>query len=226
MEYCSSKGISDAVIITKTVEEEAKGALKNAVEGAIRDNATPYLIAKYGFMVLQHIVLNDALDRLDFYVEECSTRFPINRKERDQLKKNEIEPFLAEIARTTMRYIQPSIPKFIAKPLRDELTAKIVEFLPSKGVVYKGMPSDRDLTIMAEATLIYRKFNRKETVYVASTDNHFKPNPVQVGSYYDNSMHYAGVDSTVRDKLAEKFGFIGEDPRIVLAHIKEEQEKA
>jgi hypothetical protein len=174
-------------------------------------------------MVLQHEVFNAALDRLDYYVEECSTRFPIDRKERDQIKKNEIEPFLAELSRRTLRYIQPSIPKFIAKPLRDELTAKIVESLPSKGIVYKGMPGDRDLTIMAEATLIYRKFNRKETVYVASKDNHFKPNPVQVGSYYDEASHYSGdVDGTVRNMLAARFGFIGEDPRIILTQLRKE----
>ena len=221
IEYCKNEGLSDNVIITKTVEDEAKNAIKRAVEKTIRDNATPNLVTKYGLMVLQHIVLNEALDKLDYYVEECSTRFPINRKERDIIKKNEIEPFLAEISSKTLRYIQPSIPRFIAKPLRDELTAKIVESLPSKGIVYKGMPGDRDLTIMAEAALIYRKFECKEEIYVASEDNHFKPNPVQIGSFYDSSMRFSGdVDSTVRDMLAEKFGFIGEDPRIILAKLK------
>jgi len=227
LEFCKTKGTPDNVIVTKTVEEEAKNALNRAVEKTIRDNPVPNLIARYGLMVLQHIVLNDALDRLDYYVEECSMRFPINRTERDSVKEKEIEPFLKEISKNTLRYIQPSIPKFIGKSLRDELTTKIVESLPSKGIIYKGMPGDKDLIIMAEATLIYRKFNRAETVYVASVDNHFKPNPVQVGSYYKDTMHFTGeLDSTVRDRLAQKFGFIGEEPERLLHLISKEYESS
>jgi len=217
LDFYKVKNLADNVIITKTVEEEAKNALNGAIEKTIRDHAHPSLIAKYGLMVLQHIVLNDALDSLDYYVEECSTRFPINRKERESLKTNEIEPFLQEISKNTLRFIQPSIPGFIGKSLRDELTTKIIESLPSKGVIYKGMPGDKDLTIMAEATLIFRKFAGKEILYVASVDNHFKPNPVQIGSFHSPSWHYTGeVDTTIRDRIAEKFGFIGEDPKKVL----------
>jgi hypothetical protein len=177
-------------------------------------------------MVLQHIVFNDALDRLDYFVEECSMRFPINRQERDLLKTNEIEPYLKEITKHTLRFIQPSIPSFIGQSLRAELTARIIESLPSKGVIYKGMPGPKDLIIMAEATLIYRKFNRAETVYVASVDNHFKPNPIQIGSFHSPSMHFTGeLDSTIRDKIAEKFGFIGEDPSKILQALIEEANK-
>jgi len=219
LEYCKQKGLSDNIIITKTVEDEAKNALNRAVERTIKDNAKPSLVSRYGLMVLQHIVLNEALDRLEYYVEECSIRLPINRDERDKVKTNEIEPFLQGIAKNTLRYIQPSIPGFIRGPFRDELIERIVESLPSKGVIYKGMPSDRDLTIMAEAAMIHKRL--KEKVYVASVDNHFKPNPVQIGSFLDPSMHYTGeVDSTIRDRLAEKFGFIGEDPQRVLEIIK------
>lgn len=211
----------DNTIITKTVEDEAKNALNRAVEKTIRESAQPNLISRYGLMVLQHLVLNEALDKLEYYVEECSSRVPINREERDSLKRKEIEPFMQTIAKSTLRYIQPSIPGFITKSLRDELTQKIVESLPSKGVVYKGMPSDRDLTIMAEAALIYRRFKGSERVYVASVDNHFKPNPVQVGSFLDPSMRFTGdVDSTVRDRLAAKYGFIGEDPERILEILK------
>ena len=212
----------DDTIITKTVEDEAKNALNRAVGKTIRENAQPSLLSRYGLMVLQHLILNEALDRLEYYVEECSIRLPINREERDSLKTKEIEPFMQAISKSTLRYIQPSIPSFIkTKSLRDELTRKMVESLPSKGVVYKGMPSDRDMTIMAEAALIYKKFKGNERIYVASVDNHFKPNPVQVGSYLNSSMKYTGdLDSTVRDRLAEKFGFIGEDPEKILEMIK------
>ena len=226
LEYCKRKGLADILIITKTVEDEARNVLNRAVESTIRQNATPNLLAKYGLMVLQHLVLNEALDRMDYFVEECSIRLPIKRAERDSVKKNEIEPFLQEISKTTSRYIKPRIPKFIrSKSFRAELVRRMVKSLPSKGAIYKGMPSDRDLTIMAEATLLYRKFQGKEKIYVASVDNHFKPNPVQIGSHLDPSMWYTGdLDSTVRDKLSEKFGFIGDDPRRILEVIKKEFE--
>lgn len=224
LEYCKEKGIAENVIITKTVEFEARNVLNRAVEKTIRDNAKPSLLARYGLMVIQHIVMNEALDKLDHYVEECSIRLPINTRERDLIKKNEIEPFLKEITKDTLRYIQPSIPRFIkGKSFRDELTRIMVESLPSRGVIYKGMPGDRDLRIMAEATLIYRMFKGKKKIYVASVDNHFKPNPVQIGSFLDPSMRFTGeLDSTIRDKLAEKFGFIGEDPQKILEIIREQ----
>lgn len=222
LEYCKERLLADNVIITKTVEDEARNALDRAVAETIRARAKPNLVTRYGLMVLQHIVLNEALDRLDYIVEECSVRLPINRNERDSVKKNEVEPYMQEIVKATLRYIQPRIPSFVReKALRDELTRIMVESLPSKGVIYKGMPSDRDLRIMAEATLIYRRFKGKEKVYVASVDNHFKPNPIQIGSYLDPSMRFTGeLDPTIRDKLAKKFGFIGEDPQKILEIIK------
>lgn len=214
--------MTDNVIITKTVEEEAKNALYKAVKDAIRDNAPQDLVTKYRFAVLQHLVLNSALDKLDYYIEECSVRTSINRDKRDSLKTNEIEPFLVETVKGTMRFIQPIIPRFIGKSLRNELTTAIVQSLPSKGVVYKGMPEEKDLTIMAEATLIYRKFLGKMKVYVASVDNHFKPNPVRV-AYFQRQMRYTGdIDSTVRDKIANKFGFMGEDPKQILYLVMQE----
>lgn len=227
LERCKQKGLAENVIITITVEYEARNVLNKAVKKTIRENATPDLLARFGLMVLQHIVTNEALDRLDYYVEECSTRLPINTRERERIKKNEIEPFLDQITKNTLRYIQPSIPSFIKpKSLRDELTRKMVESLPSKGVIYKGMPGDRDLDIMAEATMIYRMFQGREKIYVSSVDNHFKPNPVQIGSYLDPSMRFTGeLDSTIRDKLAEKFGFIGDDPLRIFELIKGESKK-
>ena len=76
---------------------------------------------------------------------------------------------------------------------------------------------------MAEATIIHRMFQGEEKIYVVSVDNHFKPNPVQIGSILDPSMWYTGeLDSTVRDKLAEKFGFIGEDPQKISEILQKE----
>ena len=218
-----SKNLTDNVIITKTVEEEAKNALTNAVEKTIQSVAAPNLVSRYGIMVLQHLIFNDAMDKLDYYVEESSNRLSINRSQRELVKNKEIEPFLLETSKHTLRFIQPNIPNFISSSLRSELTDRILESLPTKGIIYKGMPGDKDLIIMAEATLIYRKFEGKEKVYLASNDNHFKPNPIQIGSYNSSSMYYTGeLDSTVRDKIAEKFGFISEEPSKLLDILEKE----
>lgn len=218
------KQVEEKVIITRTVENEAKNALDNAVKTTIRESYIPGLLAKYSLMVLQHLIMNASLDKLEYYVEECSHRLPIKTTERETIKRNEVEPFMKSITANTQRYIQPRIPGFIKDDdLRDELTKKIVEALPSKGTIYKGMPGEKDLTIMAEAVIIARKYYGKETVYVASVDNHFKPNPVQVGSFFSPSVMYTGeIDSTVRDRLANKFGFIGDDPREIVALMEKE----
>jgi hypothetical protein len=180
------------------------------------------VIRKYGLMVLQHIVLNDALDKLDYYVEECSTRNAVNRKIREVVKVQEIEPFLKKIIVNTSRYIQPFVPKILGRGLQNQLITRIAHSLPRKAVIYKGMPEEKDLDIMAEATLLYRKYDSKLKVYVASLDNHFKPNPVLV-AYVGGSKRYMGkLDSTIRDLIASEFGFIGEDPKQVLYLVTQE----
>lgn len=201
-------------IITKTVENEAKGVLDSAVIKTIRQAYFYDIKTKIKIMTLQHVISNDCFNRLETLIEECSTRLPVNIAERDKIQKNEIEPFLKELVTHTVRYLQPHLPSFIkGQDAREELTDVIVQTLPVKGIVYKGMPAERDLRIMSEATMFYRKYNRQEEVYVASTDKHFIPNKVQVGSYLSGYMKYLDeLDSTVRDKLAEKFGFIGEEP--------------
>jgi len=178
-------------------------------------------------MTLQHIVTNHCLDRLENFVEECSTRLPINTKERDKIKSEELEPFLKEVVKKTVRYIQPRIPSFVEdEELRGDLTDIMVESLPAKGTVYKGMPADRDITIMTEATMIYRKYRGKEKVYVASMDQHFVPNRIQISSYLSGHMKYLDeFDSTIRDKLAEKFGFVSDDPLKILEVAKKKFEE-
>jgi len=210
--------MSEDVIIAKTVEEEARNALDRAVQNTIRDYAPTDLIRRYGIMVLQHLVLNDALDRLDHFVEECSVRVTIDRQARELIKTQEIEPYLKKIVVNTSRYIQPYMPrrKYIGNSLRNELITRFAQSLPRKATIYKGMPGPKDLTIMAEATLIVRKYESKETIYVASVDNHFKPNPVQI-AYDGGRRRFTGeIDHTIRDKLATEFGFTGEDPKQVL----------
>lgn len=166
-------------VITKTVETEAKTVLDKAVMRTIRRFYFSDIKKKFRIMAFQHIITNHCVDRLEKFVEECSTRLPINTRERDKIKTEELEPFIEGIVRTTVRYIQPKIPSFIrGKEVRGELTDIMVKSLPTKGVVYKGMPADRDLTIMAEATLIYRKHGDHEKVYIASVDAHFIPNRV------------------------------------------------
>jgi hypothetical protein len=212
-------------IITKTVEDEARSVLDKAVFRTIHQTYFADIKEKIRAMTMQHIVSNYCLDRLDKFVEECSSRLPIDTKERDRIKTQEIEPFLIDLVRRTVRYIQPSIPSLVkSKGIREELTDVIVKSLPSKGIVYKGMPADRDLTIMAEAAIVCRKCKNKEKVYVASVDNHFIPNKVQVGSYLSGYKKYLEneLDSTVRDRISVQFGFIGDEPARILEIAKEE----
>ena len=212
-------------IITKTVENETNNVLDRAVIRTIRRTVFPDIVTKIRTMTLQHIISNHCLDRLENLVEECSTRLPINTKERDRIKTEEIKPFVKEIVKNTVRYIQPKIPSFVkGEEFRGELTDIMVRSLPAKGVIYKGMPEDRDLTIMSEATMIYRKYRGKEKVYVASMDSHFTPNRVQIGSYLSPHMKFLDeLDPTVRNKLAKKFGFIGDNPLKILEYAEKEK---
>lgn len=217
---------SELGIITKTVEVEGRNALDKAVLRTIRQTFFADIKEKIRMMTMQHIINNHCLDRFDKFVEECSGRLPVDIKERDRIKNEEIEPFLKELVTKTVRYIQPRIPHFVhSKEVREEVTDVIVKYLPVRGIVYKGMPADRDLIIMADATFIYRKYENKEKVYVTSIDYHFIPNRVQVGSYLSGYMKYLEneLDSTVRDELAMKFGFIGDEPTKILEAAKQEK---
>jgi hypothetical protein len=219
---CNNKKMQEKVIITKTVEDEAKNALNKAVDRTIRDRAPRDIIHKYNYMVLQHLILNDSLDKLDYYVEECSTRLPINTTIRNKIRDSEIEPYLKSIIINTIRFIHPQISRVVkGKDFRIELIQKMVTALPEKGTIYKGMPEERDMTIMAEATLLKRKYANDGELYVASLDNHFKPNPIQVYSYLSPDMMFMGLDSKIRDLLRDKFGFIGEDPQQITQIIQE-----
>jgi len=211
-------------IITRTIESEAKNVLDKAVITTIHQTYFTDIKKKIKVMTLQDIITNHCLDRLEDIVEECSTRLPIKIKERDKIKTHEIEPFLKELVKNTVRYIQPRIPSFVrGKGFRGELTDLMVESLPAKGIIYKGIPADRDLTIMSEATFIHRKYKGKEKVYLASKDNHFIPNRVQIGSYLSGYMKKLDeLDSTVRNKLAKKFGFIGDEPSKILEFAEKE----
>ena len=93
----------------------------------------------------------------------------------------------------------------------------MIKSLPQKGVIYKGMPEERDIVIMAEATFLLRTSFDDEELYIASLDNHFKPNPVYVNSYLSDDRTFTGkLDPTIRDRLKTEFGFIGEYPTVII----------
>lgn len=223
-EIFKQHGEQHNVIITKTVEIEARNALKKAVVSTIKERNIRSLRGRYKEMVLQHLIFNDSLDRLDYYVEECSIRLPIDTSKRDKISDTEIEPFMRKIVKLTIRYIQPRrVPRRIIRDwgLREEIKDIMLKSLPEKGIIYKGMPGERDLTILAEAALLKREDPGEKAFYVASCDNHFKPNPVQIGSYLSNNVTYTGeLDSTVRDALAEEYGFICEEPNVIIQIFK------
>ena len=220
---CNDRKMQDDVIITKTVEDETRNVLNRAVNRTIRQRAPKGLKQMYTFMVLQHLILNDSLDKLDYYVEECSIRLPIDISTRNEIRDNEIEPYLKEIVKNTLRFLHPQISRVVrGRSFRIELIKKMIASLPEKGIVYKGMPEERDITIMAEATLLKRNYEDEEPFYVASLDKHFKPNSIQVFSYRSRDMMFTGeLDPTIRDKLHEKFGFIGEDPQEINRILQE-----
>jgi len=220
---CNDREMQSDVILTKTVEDEARNVLSRAVNKTIRQRAPKGLRHRYNIMVLQHLILNDSLDKLDYYVEECSIRLPINISKRDEVRDTKIEPFLKELVKNTLRFIHPQISRVVrGKEFREELIRNVVKALPEKGIIYKGMPEERDLTIMAEATILKMQQKDEEPFYVASFDNHFKPNPIQIYSYLSPDMMFLDeFDATIRDRLREEFGFIGENPSIITELLNE-----
>jgi predicted nucleic acid-binding protein len=209
-------------VVTKTVEEEARDTLDKAVGNVISQSRFYSLEVRHKVMTLQHIIANECLDKMDLMMEETSHRLPIRRPERQWIIERELRPFFRQVVNKTLRYVQPPIPSLVKDgDLRNELADIMVKTIPARGVIYKGFPDERDLVIMAEATLIFRKYRRKEKIYVASRDKHFIPNPVQVGSYLTGRTKYTGeLDPTVRDDVAKRFGFIGEHPDKVIDILK------
>lgn len=222
--YIKKMGIKEAIIISKTVADNAKFVLFGAVANTIKTMRFPNIVSKHRVMDIQHLIHYDALDKLDYYLEECSTIFETKKIKVNLLVRREIRPYLKEITLGAVRYIyEPWVPRMIKRrSLRQELKRKMVESLPAKGVIYPGMPRPIELKIMAEATILHREYKGDESIYIASCDNHFKPNPIRIGSHESTHMQFTGeLDSTIRDKLADKFGFIGEDPEEILLLLKE-----
>lgn len=225
-DYVEEMNIKETIIITKTVEDHAKRVLFNAVASTIESSFFPNIGSKHRMMDIQHNIHYDSLDRLEHYVEECSTKFEISRIRVNLLAKKEIMPYLKEITLDTVRYVyEPWVTRLIRdRSFRKELKRIIAESVPEKekGVIYPGMPRSIEIVIMAEATMLYREYEGEVRVYIASCDNHFKPNPVRIGSHFSTHMQFTDeLDSTIRDKLADKFGFIGEDPEKILLLLKE-----
>jgi hypothetical protein len=215
------KGKTEEVIITKTVEDEARKTLKKAVGNTINAHSVFSGVDVISWAKLQRIIHNASLIRLERYIEECSIRLPIDIKLRDSLKCNTITPFVKRITATTVRYLKPSIP-FLVKNRSDrmEIARNIVNGMTGSYNIYPGMPGSRDLTIMAEAHMIALRFQLKEMIYVVSNDKHFIPNPVIIESYLSPYHQSTGkLDSTVRDAICKQFGFVGEHPREIIKLI-------
>jgi hypothetical protein len=212
----------DVGIVTKTVEDEARDTLDKAVGDVIAQSAFPSLVIRHRVMTLQHIITMDCLYNMDLMIEETSQRLPIRRTERQWVIEKELRPFFKKVVPRTQRYVQPRIPSLVKdSALRNELTDIIVKTIPAHGVIYKGFPEERDLAIMAEATLIFRKYRRREKTLVASRDYHFIPSPVQVGSFLAGAPRFTGeLDSTVRDDVANRFGFVSEHPKKIIEELK------
>jgi len=225
-DYVKNMGIKEVLIITETVENHVKDIMFNAVESTIKKLRPLNIKRRYNMMVFQYIICNDSLDVLDYYLEECSIRKRYTKLKMRLLRRVEIIPYLKAIVSDTKRYRpEPRLTRVIkSRSLRRLLKRRMSEGLPKKGgIIYPGMPTFIKIIIMTEATMLYRELKGAEEVYIASCDNHFKPNLVQIGSYLSPQMFFTGeLDSTIRDKLASKFGFIGEDPDLILPLLKAE----
>ncbi len=218
-------------IITKTVESESKNVLRRSVENVVDGHITKgklshYLSNKFDLMNLQDILANASMDRMENIIEEYSSRLPISLSERDSIKEKEIIPFFDELIPKTQPYFPaPYVPNSIkgSKSGLEDILNVMVDSQPN-GIIYKGYPETKDLIIMSEAVQIYRTHCKDgDIVYVASLDNHFKPNPVFVGKpscKLRKSIGMKRVDSTVRDMLNKHFGFKGEHPIQILEDFK------
>lgn len=224
------KSNKEKCIITKTVESEAKNALtkcvRNVVEEYTNKGKLPsHLSSKVAFMTLQDIFTNASMDRMENIIEEYSTRLPISILERNSIKEKEIIPFFDDLIPKTQPFLSaPHIPRSIkgSRSGQEDILKAMVDTLPKDGIVYKGYPEDKDLIIMSEAVLICRNHCNGESVYVASLDKHFKPNPRFVGNRFwpfRESVGMQGIDSAVRDMIHKKFGFKGAHPKEILEEL-------
>jgi hypothetical protein len=214
-------------IITKTTEEESKAVLNKIVNDIVerKFNSLPSFLKMFSLMKLQDAVTQASTDRLEKIVEEISSRKPIDMTERESIKK-ELYAFFRENVPKTFKYVKPTMPSKLPGPISskreilDAMAHELLNSLPVKGIIYRGFPEPKDITLMAEATYLYRSSQTKEKVYIASLDNHFKPNPIQVTHDLTDRLVFSGkVDSTIRDMLEEKFGFRGDFPGEIIKEL-------
>lgn len=210
-------------VVTRTVEIEANRALDEAVEDLLK---TYYwkikdLQTKYNYSTLKSIIKDISSDRMEYIIDKYSTRPPMDSEVVKKILRNEIEPFfLKTIPQTCRYYSSPLIIKKMKGSLdgKMEILNEIKSNISSEKIMYlKGDPKGKDKLLMAEATYI-RRINKKETVYIASLDYDFIPNPTQIDSFKSplHLVDYEHMDSRMRDLLNKEFGFFGARPKELL----------
>lgn len=175
-------------VITKTVELEATSALESAVDSLLQENRWKIkdIMKKFSYSTLRNVMYDRSLDRMDDFIEEHSTRFPLDRAEINKIVNNEIEPFFKKVIPKTIKYIP--IPRILKKMHGDvsgkiEIIEKIKDGLSSDKIIYiRGEPKQKDKRLMAE-TVYIRRVKGKDKVFLASFDYHFIPNPTQIDSF-------------------------------------------
>jgi len=223
-------------IISKTVENEAKNTLRekainNVIQFYEKEKMFPdFIIKKYKSFVLQNIILNASIDRLEMLVEEYSTRLPIDISIRDKLMNSKLIPFFDKVIPETCPFIPaPHIPRTIKGSLnaKKDILNSMIKGSDKGYIIYKGYPEPKDIIIMSEALYIYNNHckDTKKDLLIASLDNHFKPNPVFIGSrdssfWRKKNTDPIRIDSTVRDRLKEEFGFECDHPKAILDKIQ------
>jgi len=210
-------------IITRTVEIEANTALDKAVNKLLKKYYWKIkdLQSRYNYSTLKSIIKDISSDRMGEIIDKYSTRPPMDKKEVNKILRNEIEPFFVKIIPETCRYYpHPKVISRLKGPVegkREILNAAKNSIFYDKIIYIKGDPEGKDKLIMAEATYICR-VNKKKTVYIASLDYDFIPNPTSIDSF-KSALHfvdYEHMDSRMRDLLHKEFGFFGARPKELL----------
>lgn len=127
-------------------------------------------------------------------------KVPIDEIELTKIKNTEVVPFFNEIENELQQrekiHIGIKLPRDLIKTIEKR-----------NKPYFKGLPDHNDIEILSEAIYIKRTFFKTEKFFIASLDTHFSPTQ---------------KDSTVRDKIKEKFSIVCDWPKTIFEEIKKE----
>jgi len=195
-------------IVTKTIENQAPGALEKAVTIELQKKKIDRAVDFEIFSAIQNACEKRLSDIL-----ACLLREPVNEeavhqnyvvvdKMYEELAAQAVKMYIAKPAK---KWVEAAARRFrrIARPIYMTQQRKLDWQLFN--LIHKPVESS-DKRILAEAVYLSMLFNRTETedvaFYIASTDRHFSP-----------ARWAGGIKSTqVTDRIKEKFGIVCDWP--------------